>query len=926
MNIYRSINHNESTIVYQTFYGIFQLFIEHKMVIDMDLCCEFLTIVKTNENEEFLNIHYETVFKLMKSIPINKEILDIYYRFIEQTSSILLYQETRKIFQSDLIEKLANEFYNQLWKHLLNKKDSKQEQIIDWFVDFIMIERKKKNMILLSNDNDEIVMEKINLLKTKKKILTKDKITEQGLQFIQMFIQNTFSKIDDIQTLTSGQLWRALILHNSLSDKDTNEGTLTVGHVVKISQLMENCLSSSSIIALTIIEFISHDITFTTSFWYTILKRNSHSELYLLAIRISFLLMSPTNDYSDKFIELLKTNLSSFNSNIRLLTLRVLSSFIEDKNEKNNVILTCLLCEECPLNVYEFRAKIIHLQKLSVEFILLNKNTSSFHLAMYYLLGILCSNFTPLWSICTELLGSYGNKAIEYIGHTYFWSILNEKFQLVNQHTDIEIVESIDDELINEYLENEVKREYEVNDQSIDYIQYRINLFQILTYFPNECENKTKILLPIIFDFFTNEYFDHLLSLGLFGLSKSSYEIHPTSSKRLSRKFSIKTLETILNLLKQFHHYQQWYEPLRLYQFYVRLLLSSDNSIQQSAYHCLLKCHQIPQSIIQSNFLKHSEELVPLFNPSTCRKTFHELIQGALLEQNLSDDLKNQYAFILIRVVYSKLNAKRSLGSTTRGRKDYFELNRKYLFQFLITFASNHLYKEHFHYFIQLLLEPFHDELFSSNENQWLNIFENKINLKNEEFHLISYEIFIKYIQHSLLLLKTFVSKLGVYIHEKIDYIMKFYILTIKFVDYLTNQKCSSQEETDDFQVKKIRILLKRIRSMSYKGLQILFKLFDNDDKEIFQKDLIDSLWLCCIKQSYLDNLLNKTKQREDIVHMLKLAVIWSNTTYLREAIINDRQDAKDLVKCSMESGVSYYLLLSLPLTKRSVTSFTIDC
>ncbi|CAF3756939.1 unnamed protein product [Adineta steineri] len=88
---------------------------------------------------------------------------------------------------------------------------------------------------------------------------------------------------------------------------------------------------------------------------------------------------------------------------------------------------------------------------------------------------------------------------------------------------------------------------------------------------------------------------------------------------------------------------------------------------------------------------------------------------------------------------------------------------------------------------------------------------------------------------------------------------------------------------------------------MSYKGLQILFELFDNDDKEIFKKDLIDSLWLCCIKQSYLDNLLNKTKQREDIVHMLKLAVIWSSTPYLRETIINDRQDAKDLVKCSME-------------------------
>ena len=559
------------------------------------------------------------------------------------------------------------------------------------------------------------------------------------------------------------------------------------------------------------------------------------------------------------------------------------------------MILNCLSCEECPLNVYEYRSKIIYLQKLSVDFLLLNNNSSLFHLSMYYLLGLLCSNFTPLWSISIELLGSYGNKAIEYIGHTYFWSILNEKFQLIKQRHEFQPIEELSDELINSYLQNETTREYEINDHSIDYIQFRINLFQVLTYFSNECEQKTKILFPIIFDFFSDEFYDHLLSLGLFGKHKSSYIIQSTFTKRLSRKYSIKTLETILNLLKQFHHYHQWFEPSRLYHFYIRLLLSSDNSIQQSAYQCLLTCYQLPESIIQSDFISHSQDILPLFNPSTCRKTFHELIQGVLLEQNLSDELKSQYAFILIRIIYSKLNAKRSLGSTTRGRKDYFELNRKYLFQFLITFASNNLYEKHFHYFIQLLLEPFYDELFSSNDNQWLNSFQNKIFLNTEEFHLNSYEIFIKYIQHSLLLLKTFISKLGVYVHKQMDYIMKFYILTIKFVDYLTNQKGTDEE---DFQVKKNRILLKRIRSMGYKGLQIIFQLFDNDENKIFKKDLIDQLWLCCIRESYLDDLLNKTKQREDIVHVLKLAVIWSSTSYLKKTILDGRKDAKDLAKC----------------------------
>jgi hypothetical protein len=61
-----------------------------------------------------------------------------------------------------------------------------------------------------------------------------------------------------------------------------------------------------------------------------------------------------------------------------------------------------------------------------------------------------------------------------------------------------------------------------------------------------------RVLLPMVFDFFTDEYYDHLLSLGLFGQHYSSYIIEsPTKiTERLSRKFSVKTLESILHLLK----------------------------------------------------------------------------------------------------------------------------------------------------------------------------------------------------------------------------------------------------------------------------------------------------------------------------------------------------------------------------------------
>lgn len=862
IDIYRTIDH-EQTSIYRIFYDIFQLFLQSKL---MNITGEFLMMAKGSTEDEFLQMHYETVGKWMQLYPMNDQMIEIYFRFLEQTTTKLFYEEIRKIFQMDFYEKLPRQFSTISWNYLI-KQCENQEEIIGYFVDYVMIQRKKFNMIFALDDTDEIIREKIENFK---EILSLNKIPGEGLQLIQTFIQHVLSNLTDDQHLSTGHVWQALILLHSLPKCDL---CLTNEHLNQLSSRILN-QSPSSTIAWTLLELISHSHPLSTSFWYSILEKANQSTWYLLSARVSFLLVKPTVDYWEKFVQLFKRNLSSFNPSIRLLTLYILSSFL---TEHNHPIFHCLACEQAPLNVYEYRSKIIHLQKLSVEFLLLNKHSSLFDLPMLYLLGLLSVNFTPLWTIAIELLGSYGKKAMEYIGHGYFWSILQEKFQLIKEQKSMMITpESIP--LVEKYLDKDD------DNQSIDLIQYRINLFQILSNFPQECEQKTKILLPIIFDFFREEYYDHLLALSA---HPTSYQISPMTSKRLSKTFSIKTLESILNLLKQFHHSHQWFEPERLYSFYIRLLLSTDPSIQQLAYSCLLTCHQIPQSKIHSDFLSYSESIIPIFTPSTCRKTFHHLIQGVLLDENLPDSIKEQYAFILIRILFSKLNAKRSLGSTTRGRKDYLELNRKYLFQFLITFASKDFYQPSFHYFIQLLLEPFHQELFSS--SNYLQIFQTK--LPSDE-QLISYEIFLKYIQHSLSLLKAFTSKLKIYIEQELDSIVKFYILTIKLVDYLSRQSDVTIEG------KRIRSLLKRLRSMSYKGLQTIFQQFDQEDREIISRDLINDLWLCCIKENYLEDLIHQHKQREDLVHLLKLTVIWTSTSILKKRLLDGRSEAKDLIEC----------------------------
>ena len=96
-------------------------------------------------------------------------------------------------------------------------------------------------------------------------------------------------------------------------------------------------------------------------------------------------------------------------------------------------------------------------------------------------------------------------------------------------------------------------------------------------------------------------------------------------------------------------------------------------------------------------------------------------------------------------------------------------------------------------------LGPFAEELFDKRqERQWLNIFQRRISTAEEDDLLTFYEIFIKYLPHSLPLLKTFVTKLGVYIQQQIDWMRRL---------------------SQFFQVKKVRTLLKRFRSVSRRGL-----------------------------------------------------------------------------------------------------------
>ena len=215
----------------------------------------------------------------------------------------MLFQQTRKLFHSHLTKQLPHEFYHHRRKHLISKTlYARQQQLIDHFMDVLLTGRKQNEMILLPRDNDQTIREKIDLLQTKKKLLTKEKITEKGVKIIQRFVQETLVKIDETDTLVQGQLWQTLLLANV---------SISRAYVDKPSDRLETHPVSSATVAITLLELISLVHSLSTSFWYARLERAPQSEVYLLCTRMAFLLNPLSTCFFEHLIELLKRKLLS---------------------------------------------------------------------------------------------------------------------------------------------------------------------------------------------------------------------------------------------------------------------------------------------------------------------------------------------------------------------------------------------------------------------------------------------------------------------------------------------------------------------------------------------------------------------------------------------------------------------------------------
>lgn len=178
--------------VHRTFYELIQSLIDRRMIFDAELW-NILTRLEKTSDELLLRVHYQTMAKLVEHVPIDKKFMDVYFRFSDQSSAQILDEETKIVFENDHNNKLTDEFHRQFWTKLVAGTE-KQEDLVGKLVDYVLIHRRKLDMIFLPRDDDQTLRNKFDLIRNKKTILTEHKITAEIIEIGRSFVENVFGQ------------------------------------------------------------------------------------------------------------------------------------------------------------------------------------------------------------------------------------------------------------------------------------------------------------------------------------------------------------------------------------------------------------------------------------------------------------------------------------------------------------------------------------------------------------------------------------------------------------------------------------------------------------------------------------------------------------------------------------------------------------
>uniref|UniRef100_A0A4W3ITK7 UTP20 small subunit processome component n=1 Tax=Callorhinchus milii TaxID=7868 RepID=A0A4W3ITK7_CALMI len=400
----------------------------------------------------------------------------------------------------------------------------------------------------------------------------------------------------------------------------------------------------------------------------------------------------------DLFKEL-EQNLSTNVSKVRLLTLRILNHFevkltkkAEDDNagDFQSVFAILLQAELVPATVHDYREKLLHLRKLRHDLVQPCIPEGPYQVVpLWYLIGMLYINFSPLWDPVVELIVSHANE----MENKTFWQVYYEHLDRANELKH-ELGEERDKKPIQDserfqldsstgLFQDQLDLAISSNDRT-QFDNFRFLLWKAMAEFPNRVEPRSRELSPLLLRFINNEYYPaDLLAAPTENIKKKMHDDEkmvtaeeqedtftnnngnkPKASEakfpggRRPRRAAVKQLIVHLKVFSKFTNPHSLYLEPKLKELYTQLLCHQNQDVQKIALQCLstYKYHYL---------VPYRENLERLLEDKSFKE---EIIHFSIAEETTIVKVSHRPELIpiIMRILYGRMRSK--TGAKTQGK------------------------------------------------------------------------------------------------------------------------------------------------------------------------------------------------------------------------------------------------------------------
>ncbi|KAK3603374.1 hypothetical protein CHS0354_025985 [Potamilus streckersoni] len=642
-----------------------------------------------------------------------------------------------------------------------------------------------------------------------------------------------------------------------------------------------------------------------------------------------------------KIFPAVKQNLCSPSSQVRLLTLHILSQFEmilpncdQDAEIPMDIFRICLEVEKIEPVLNTYRERLLHLRKLEYNTVQKYLPIGPFQqVPLQVLIGNLFVSFKLLWEPTRELIASHAKG----LSKALFWEVFSPQLQLASQCAEKSThMQKMEQQLSGDGVEdkgglrNQVEttitsvftlllRKTSEEERAPDFLNFRNQLWSSMQLFPEHCQSSSKEFVPLFFQFLRNEYYKSdsndapSQSLVLPSsttlssvqtpvidveeeeemedqegetLEKAQVEKTLTETRAQNpvtkhRKSAIKSLVVQLEVFSRIKNPTALHLEPKLRALYRELLKHRDPEVQRVAFNCIMTYKDKHLTPYKDNFERLMDD-----------KSFKtELVLFSIDHENspIAKDDRIEVLQILMSILYGKMQGKMGLG--TSGRSNIGQ-RQSLVFRFL-----NGCSHQELACFMELVFAPFRHFISDNPLKMVLNT-RKELDLENT---LPPKKMF-----GALSTMDTIFKKLG---HLSDSFLPSLYQIILGI-----STCCAECLENRDKLVPSVIPILKNVRQLALTRLKEFFEYFDD-----FQYTAVDidamfeaAVWPQLSKIS-LDGIYTPTP-------LLKLLHIWAKLPRYTALLAKHPEGAPKLTPLN-----SVFQLLLAPKVSSAVSSFILE-